>query len=147
MTFGQRNASGNFQRMMYVLLSAVKYQFVLVYLDDIVIVSRSPTKHIAHVRRVLSILKNAVMTLKLKKCRFFAETIDYLEQILRSRRFEKASHTTDARRERKGPTNLTELHSILVLCTVFRRIVPNNARLASSIYRKLKKAQLSTFQT
>lgn len=83
MPFRLRNAPSTFQRTMGVALSAVQWKLALVYvwkfalvnLDKIVFFSRSAAKHIDHVKDVLTLLRNAAATLKLKKCTFFTETI------------------------------------------------------------------------
>lgn len=49
MPFGMRSAPPSFQRMMDVMPSTVKWQLALVYLDDILVFSRTPKKHTDHV--------------------------------------------------------------------------------------------------
>lgn len=68
MPFGPSNSAGTIQSARDVMLSAVKWQFALVYLQDIVIFSRTPAEHIAQVHSVLTHLNNAGVTLRLKKC-------------------------------------------------------------------------------
>lgn len=126
MPFGLRNAPGTFQRTMDVILSTVKWQFALVYLDDIVVFSRTPVEHIDHVRHVLTLLHDDGVILKLKKCRFFTDTIDYLSHVIRPRRSEIASHTTDAIRGLQTPTSPTELRSFLGLCNVSAASYPTS---------------------
>ncbi len=55
MPFGLTNAPATFQRAVYILLSGVNWQFRLVYLDDIIVYSKSEDDHIGHVDEVLSI--------------------------------------------------------------------------------------------
>lgn len=106
MLFDSRNALSTIQHTMDVILSTVRWHFALVYLNDILIILRSPQEHIGHVRKVLKLLRNAGVTLKWKKSKFFLETIDYSGQAIRPRRLEIASHTTEAIRELKEPTNI-----------------------------------------
>lgn len=107
MLSGLKNIPGTFQWAMEVIMSLVKWQSALVYLDDIVVFSRSLRNQINHVKQVLSILKDAGVTLKLMKCNFFTETIDYLGHVIRLRRLEIATHTTAAIKKLKLPTNIT----------------------------------------
>lgn len=67
MPIGVRNAPGTFQRIMDVILSSIKWQFIFVYLDNIVIFSKSPEQYRGLTRKVLTIFENAGVTLKLKK--------------------------------------------------------------------------------
>lgn len=78
MLFELRNALGTIERTMDVILAAVKWQYALVYLDDIFLFSESSEERIEHVRNVLTYLSNASTTLKFEKYCFIAETVDDL---------------------------------------------------------------------
>lgn len=80
---------------MDVIFASVRLQLNLLYLDDIVVFSRSLAVHIEQVRRVLRLLYEAVVTIKLKKCKFFAETVDYVGHAIRPGRLEHAEHATE----------------------------------------------------
>lgn len=76
MLIALRNAPDTFQHTMDVILFAVKLKFTLVYSDDTLIFSKPPMEHIAPVHKVSLLLDNAGVALKLKKRRFFTETIE-----------------------------------------------------------------------
>lgn len=97
MPSGLQNTPGTFQQAMHVILSTVKYQFALVYLDVIVIFSRTPDEHILPIHTILNLIRDSGVTLKLKKIHFFTETIDYFGKVIRPRRLEIASHTDEIR--------------------------------------------------
>lgn len=80
---------------MDVILASVRWLFALVYLGNIVIISKKAEKHIEHVKQVLTLLKHAGVRLNVKKCYFFTETIEYLGNVIRPRCLEIATHTTD----------------------------------------------------
>lgn len=63
---GLQNTPDSFQHTVDVMLSTVRSEFSLLYLEDIVIFSISPREHIGHVQTVLALLHNAGVTLKLK---------------------------------------------------------------------------------
>lgn len=75
----------------------------------------TPEENISYVQQVSTLLNNAGATLKLKKGVFLANTMDYFGHVLHSRRFEIASHTTDATSGLKAPTLISELQSFLGL--------------------------------
>jgi len=56
MPFGLNIAPASFQRALDILLAAVKWKFCLVYLDDVIIFSKTEEEHITHVEKVLQML-------------------------------------------------------------------------------------------
>jgi hypothetical protein len=71
MPFGLSNAPATFQRIMDRLLKEAKGKFVQVYLDDIIIYSKTVAEHREHLRQVLKKIKEAGMKLKISKCHLF----------------------------------------------------------------------------
>jgi len=69
--FGLGNAPATFQRAMDMILAGVKWQICLVYLDDVIVFSSSPEKHLQHLDEVLTRLGKAGVILKAAKCHFF----------------------------------------------------------------------------
>ena len=139
MPFGLCNAPATFQRTVDMLLSGYRWRTCLVYLDDIIVLSNTAEEHVDHVREVLTVLKEAGFSLKLKKCKFFAKSVEYLGHVIRSGRLEVATKNTEAVKCFKKPTTETELRSFLGLCNVYRRFVPNFARSAAPLYAFLRK--------
>ena len=88
MPFGLKNAPATFQRAVDIILSRVKWKTALVYLDDVIIYSKTVTEHFAHVREVLRLLRDAGVSLKLSKCAFFENSVTYLGHVIRPRRLE-----------------------------------------------------------
>ena len=82
MPFGLKNAPGIFQRAIDIILATVCWQFAIVYLDDIIIFSKSLDEHLNHIRIVLSLLREAGMTIKLRKCYFLQQRVEYLGHIV-----------------------------------------------------------------
>ena len=52
------------------------------YIDDILVYSRTWTEHLAHIQAILEALNENGMTGKLKKCKWAAKTLEYLEHIV-----------------------------------------------------------------
>lgn len=78
MPFGISTALSTFQRAMDVAFLAAKSQFEQMYLDDIVVFSPSTAERVNNFERGLVFSSESEATLKLKKCNFYTETIDYL---------------------------------------------------------------------
>ena len=82
MPFGLRNAPATFQRALDIILSGVRWKTCLVYIDDVVIFWKTEEEHSAQVSHVLTLLEEAGVKLKLKKCFFFHQRVEYLGHVI-----------------------------------------------------------------
>lgn len=113
-----KSPNGMLQRVMHVILATVKWKLALVYLNDIIIFSKSPLKQVDHVHQVLKLLSDVEVTLTLKKFSFFTDTMDYLGHIINPGKLAVVTHTSDTVRYIKEPPNVTELQSCLIFVTL-----------------------------
>ena len=77
MPFGLANAPDVFSQVMSIVLDGME-TFAMVYLDDIMVFSRSPEQHFEHLQRVFNRLNRHVLKLKQSKCQFLREETKYL---------------------------------------------------------------------
>ncbi|KAL0385853.1 UNVERIFIED_CONTAM: RNA-directed DNA polymerase [Sesamum radiatum] len=82
MPFGLMNAPATFCTLMNQVLHGFLDEFVVVYLDDIVIYSRTLAEHVEHLRQVLARLREYELYAKVSKCSFAQETISFLGHIV-----------------------------------------------------------------
>ena len=141
MPFGLTNAPATFQRAMDILLSPFRWKSCLVYLDDIIIFSKSWEEHISHVDEILSVLEKAGVKLKLGKCECFVEKIKYLGHVVRPGTLEIDAARTAALEQVRYPQTQTQLRSFLGLCNVYGRLVPHYAKIAHLLNQLSKKRQ------
>jgi hypothetical protein len=95
----------------------------------------------AHLEAVLHRLYRAGMTLNLKKCHFFKDTVDYLGHVIRPGQLSVAEKNTAALKDIMHPTTHTELRSFLGLCNVYRRFFKGFAKIAAPLNILLRKGE------
>jgi len=83
MPFGLCNAPGTFQFYMNDTFRDMLDQFLIVYLDDMLIYSDSLAEHKRHVRKVLERLREAELYLKPSKCEFHKGEVSFLGYVIR----------------------------------------------------------------
>jgi hypothetical protein len=139
MPFGLTNAPATFQRMMDVLFSGLLWRFVLVYLDDIFIFSRSIDEHMKHLDIILSRLQEAGLRIKLPKCQFAVDKIEFLGHVVSSEGIHTSPKNVESVRNAPAPKNVNELHSFLGLAGYYRRFIRRFADIAAPLYKLLHK--------
>ena len=82
MPFRLVNALGEFQRLMNLTLHGLTWHTCLVYLDDIIVFSATFEEHLVRLGQVLDRLEQANICLKLPKCTFCADTVEYLSHVV-----------------------------------------------------------------
>ena len=107
--FGLTNAPATFQQVMNDVFKHHIGQFVLVYLDDILIFSRSREEHLQHLDKVLQILQNHKLYARLHKCKFFLEELEYLGHIVGKGGIKPDPRKVQEVQQWPEPTNLHEL--------------------------------------
>src|SRR5436190_253147 len=78
MLFGLTNTPATFQAYINKVLSGLVDTYVVVYLNDILIYSSSKEEHVHHICEVLEQLWQHALYINLKKCKFFANEVDFL---------------------------------------------------------------------
>ena len=133
MPFGLTNAPATFQRIMSQLFAGKEWEFVSVYLDDLLIASKSMTEHMVHVKKVLSRLKDVGLRLKPSKCMFATEEIEYLGHTLTPEGVKPNSKKVEAVRDFPIPKNVKEVKSFLGLANFYRRHIPDMATISRTL--------------
>ena len=139
MPFGLCNAPATFQRLMDVVLSGLKWKECLVYLDDILIFSKDWDEHLLHLRHVFEKLEKARISLKLSKCEFAKNEIQFLGHIVKDQQLLPDEHNVEAVLKFPIPKDLTGIRGFLGLVGHYRRFIPKFADKSMALRKLLKK--------
>lgn len=130
MPFGLTNAPATFQHLMNKILQPYLDKFVVVYLDDILIFSKTPEEHLEHVATVLEILKENQLYVGLDKCAFGLSEIDFLGHIVSAEGIKPDPKKVAAVKEWPTPGTVREVRSFLGLTGYYRRFIQHYAQKA-----------------
>ncbi|XP_028055570.1 uncharacterized protein LOC114259744 [Camellia sinensis] len=103
-------------------------QFVVVFIDGILVYSKSKEQHEEHLRIVLQILKENKLFAKLNKCEFWLESVSFLGHVISNDGVSVDPKKVEAVVEWNRPTSVTEIHSFLGLAGYYRRIKAAHGR-------------------
>jgi hypothetical protein len=140
--FGLTNAPATFQTAMNTIFRPFLNKFVLVYLDDILIYSRTPEEHCLHLRQVLEVLREHRLYANLRKCSFAKPEQSYLGHVITAEGIKVDPRKTTAVTNWPRPTSLGDLRSFLGLATYFRKFIRHFAQLAMPLHRLTRKDAL-----
>ena len=138
MPFGLTNAPATFMRLMNDVLRPFIDSFVVVYLDDILIFSKTWSEHLQHVEQVLLSLQKHKLYANMDKCSFGMQSIQYLGYIIDHEGVHVDSTKIQIIRDWPPPQNFTELHSFLGLANFYYRFVFGFSHLAWPLNQSLK---------
>ena len=139
--FGLRNGPSIFQRVMQGILAPYLWIFCLVYIDDIVVYSKSFEDHIIHLDKILGAIEQAGITLSPTKCHMFYDSILLLghkvSRLGLSTHLEKVRAITELHR----PNKVSELQAFLGMIVYFSAFIPFYANICSPLFGLLKKGR------
>ncbi|KAF1328523.1 Retroelement pol polyprotein, partial [Globisporangium splendens] len=134
---GLAGMPGVWSRLMRVLFG--KFKFVVVYLDDICIFSRSMKDHAQHLAMVCEVLRYEKLYARLSKCEFGMSSVHFLGHTVTAEGIQVDAKKTTAIEKYPTPTTQKTLLSFLGLAGYYRRFICDFARIALPLHRLIKK--------
>ncbi|GBG87853.1 hypothetical protein CBR_g46009 [Chara braunii] len=114
---------------------------VIVYMDDILVFSKTYEYHVEHIEWVLHALKDAGFKVALEKSEFFLSEISFLGYIVTVEGLKPDPRNVAAAREAPAPVTLTQVRAFLGLASYYRRFIRSFACLAKPLTNLLKKEE------
>ena len=112
--------------------------FVFVYLDDILIFSKSLKDHIGHVRAVLKAFLRNNLYCKVEKCEFHFSSTTFLGFVVGPQGLSMNYEKVQAIKDWPAPTTVKKVQSFLGFANFYRRFIRNYSALAAPIISLLK---------
>ncbi|KAI4321445.1 hypothetical protein MLD38_034825 [Melastoma candidum] len=139
MSFGLTNAPAAFMELMNRIFRPYLDQFVVVFIDDILVYSKSMEEHADHLRLVLEVLRQNQLYAKLSKCEFWMSSVSFLGHIVFVEGIAVDPSKVEAVLNWPRPTTVTEMRSFLGLAGYYRRFIEGFSRIARPLTQLLKK--------
>ena len=117
------------------VMSGLKLEICLVYLDDIIVFSKELPDHLQRLKTIFERLRIAKLKLKLTKCKLLQQRVGFLAHVV-----SEAGIATDPEKNKSvetwpTPTSLKEVRSFLGLCSYYRRLVKGFSEIDSPLHR------------
>lgn len=139
MPFGLKNAPSTFQRVMDNVLREFIHKTCFVYMDDIVIFSKSLQEHLIHIKSIFDKLREFNLKVQLDKSEFLRKEVSFLGHIITPEGIRPNPVKIEAVQKYPIPKDIKGIKSFLGLIGFYRKFIPNFAKVVSPLTKCLKK--------
>ncbi|GJV57356.1 putative reverse transcriptase domain-containing protein [Tanacetum coccineum] len=130
MPFGLTNAPAVFMDLMNRVCRPYLDKFVIVFIDDILIYSKTWEEHEAHLGLVLELLKKEKLYAKFSKCEFWLREVQFLGHVINGNGIHVDPSKIEAVKNWKAPRTPSEVHSFLGLAGYYCRFIEDFSNIA-----------------
>jgi len=142
MSFKLINDLTFYQHYMNDVLFNYLHQFCQIYLDNIIIYSKTLKKHKKHVRLVLHRLQEIDLQMNINKCKFHVQEISFLELLLFIEELKMNFRKVQAVVEWSTSTNLTQMQFFVNFCNFYQRFIKNFSKIVHSLIQLTQKEMI-----
>lgn len=139
LSMGLTNAPATYQNVMNDIFRQHLNDFVLVYLDDILVYSKTPEEHLHHLQLVLQKLRDEKLYASRKKCDFGKTHLEFLGHIIGADGIRVDPKKTAVVEQWPKPTDISNLRSFLGLANYFRKFIKNYSTMVAPLTGLTKK--------
>nr|AAM14693.1 Putative polyprotein [Oryza sativa Japonica Group]ABB46770.2 retrotransposon protein, putative, Ty3-gypsy subclass [Oryza sativa Japonica Group] len=139
MSFGLTNAPAFFMNLMNKVFMEYLDKFVVVFIDDILIYSKTKEEHEEHLRLALEKLREHQLYAKFSKCEFWLSEVKFLGHVISSGGVAVDPSNVELVLSWKQPKTVSEIRSFLGLAGYYRRFIENFSKIARPMTRLLQK--------
>ena len=131
---GLTSAPATFQRLMKATMSDFAFQFLLVYLVDLLVYYKTFDEHMEHLERLLQRVTETGLKLKASKCKFLRREVTCVRYTISADGVSLESGKVECVQNWPTPTTTTELCSFLGFASYYRRFISGFARIAGPLH-------------
>ncbi|KAI3676149.1 hypothetical protein L1987_85749 [Smallanthus sonchifolius] len=139
MSFGLTNALAAFMDLMNRVCRPMLDRSVIVFIDDILVYSKSEGDHHCHLREVLEVLKQEKLYAKFSKCAFWLREVQFLGHVINPNGIMVDPAKIETVKEWNVPKTPTEIRSFLGLAGYYRRFIQDFSRIALPLTKLTRK--------
>ncbi|GJR48652.1 putative reverse transcriptase domain-containing protein [Tanacetum coccineum] len=133
MPFGLTNAPTIFMDLMNRVCKPYLDKFVIVFIDDILIYSKSEEEHEVHLKTILDLLEKEKLYAKFSKCEFWLKEVQFLGHVVNRDGIHVDPSKVESVKNWKTPESSTEIRSFLGLAGYYRRFIENFSKIAKPL--------------
>ena len=139
MAFGLTNAPATFMDLMNRVFKKYLDNFVIVFIDDILIYSNTEEDHAEHLRITLEILRKEKLYAKISKCEFWLREVQFLGHVVNHEEIKVDPTKIEAIMNWERPKTPTEVRSLMGLAGYYRRFVQDFSKIATPLTQLTRK--------
>jgi hypothetical protein len=136
-SFGLTNAPTYFMYLMSKVFMEYLDKFVVIFINDILIFSKTEEEHENHLRKVLEKLRSNQLYAKFSKCEFWLTEVAFLRHVISARGVSIDPSKVKDVLNWMPPTNASEIRSFLGLAGYYRRFIKDFSKIAKPMTRLL----------
>ncbi|GJX76695.1 putative reverse transcriptase domain-containing protein [Tanacetum coccineum] len=140
MPFGLANAPTVFMDLMNRVCKPYLNRFVIVFVDDILIYSKSRKEHEGHLKLILRLLKKDELYAKFSKCEFWLSKVQFLGHVIDSEGIHVDLAKIESIKDWVLPKTPTEIHQFLGLAGYYRRFIEGFLKIARPMTKLTQKS-------
>jgi len=137
MSFGLTNAPAHFMYLMNSVFMPELDKFIVVFIDDILIYSKTKKEHAEHLRIVLTHLRDHQLYAKFSKCEFWLDKVHFLGYVLSAEGVAVDPGKVEDVLNWKPSTTVHEVRSFLGMAGYYRRFIPDFSRVKQNLFSHL----------
>ncbi|GJY22798.1 putative reverse transcriptase domain-containing protein [Tanacetum coccineum] len=139
MPFGLTNAPAVFMDLMNRVCKPYLDKFVIVFIDDILIYSKSKQEHEEHLKIILELLKKEELYAKFSKCEFWIPKVQFLGHVIDSEGIHVDPAKIESIKDWTSPKSPTEIRQFLGLAGYYRRFIEGFSKIAKPMTKLTQK--------